>query len=79
MKARFAGSMMTLAESMENVVELKDRAELLKYLSERFDFWNPTDANVTIEPYGFDDRIDWDTHLVCIDGKAALFTDGPAE
>lgn len=30
-----------------------------------------------IEPYGFDERIGWDTHLITVAGKAALFSDGP--
>lgn len=35
---------------------------------------------MTIEKYGgFDERIGWDTHLLCIDGRAALYTDGPME
>jgi hypothetical protein len=35
-------------------------------------------SSVTVEPYGgIDKRIGWDTHLVCIDGDAVGFTDGP--
>lgn len=34
------------------------------------------EQNVTVRPYGRDERIGWDTHLICIDGKAALFSDG---
>lgn len=53
-----------------------NREELLAYLQQHFASWSPTDGNVTIEPYGRDERIGWDTHLVCVDGKAALFSDG---
>lgn len=77
MKVRPAGGMMTLDESMEDCVELADGAALMAHLLKHYDYWRPTEANVTIEPYGFDERIGWDTHLVCIAGKAALFTDGP--
>ena len=77
MKVRSAGSFHTLDESMETMREIHSRAELTDLLRLRFDFWQPTDENVTIKPYGFDDRIQWDTHLICIDGKAALFSDGP--
>lgn len=70
---------MTLGEAMEHMAEFHTRAELLAFLRERFDFWSPTDANVTIEKYGkgIDERCGWDTHLICVDGKAALFSDGP--
>lgn len=78
MKVRPAGSFHSLDDAMEQVVEIPDRQALLAYLAERFDFWSPTEENVTIEPYGHDERIGWNTHLICIDGKAALFSDGPA-
>jgi hypothetical protein len=36
-------------------------------------------AKVHVEPYVFDDRINWDTHLVTIDGYGVWgMTDGPA-
>ena len=79
MKVRPAMSSMGLDGAMERASEVKDWPELMVLLLERYDFWSPTDANVTIEKYGegIDKRIGWDTHLVCVDGKAALFTDGP--
>ena len=64
---------------MEHVVEIENRAELLEYLRKTHSFWNPTDENVTIKPYMYDERIQWDTHLISIDGKAALFSDGDFE
>lgn len=76
MKVRPAASSLPIDEAMSHVVEVKDRAALLAYLREHYYFWTPIDENVTIEPYGFDDRIGWDTHLICVDGKAALFSDG---
>lgn len=80
-KVRPAGSFRTIDEAMARVVEIKDRAALLEYLREHFDFWKPTEENVTIEKYGVgvDARIGWDTHLICVDGNAALFADGPLE
>jgi hypothetical protein len=66
-----------LDEAMKRVVEVADRAALLRHLEEHYGFWKPTTDNVTIEPYGFDERIGWNTHIVCVDGKAALFSDGP--
>lgn len=79
MKFRPAGGFRTLAESMEHVREVKDWAELMAFLKAQWLPTEVTDDNVTIEPYGRDDRIGWDTHLLCIDGRAALFTDGPLE
>lgn len=76
MKVRPAGSMMGLDESMEQVKEIDNWGELMAYLEDRFDYWKPTRENVTIKWYSRDDRINWDTHLICIDGKAALFSDG---
>lgn len=86
MKTRPAAGGLTLDEAMEREIEFADQAALMTYLRERFDFWSPTDANVTIEPYSvtadtgeprLDERTGWHTHLLCIDGKATLFTDGP--
>jgi hypothetical protein len=80
-KARPAGGSLTLDEAMDRELEFHDKDALLAYLAERFDFWHPTEQNVTIEPYtaDIDERCGWRTHLLCIDGKAALFTDGPLE
>jgi hypothetical protein len=77
MKIRPAASMLTLDESLARVVDIPSRQALMQYLSEHFDFWSPTDQNVTIEPYAKDPRIGWYTYLICVAGKAALFSDGP--
>jgi hypothetical protein len=80
-KARPAGGSLMLDEAMEQQVELHDKEALLAYLRDRFYFWDVTEQNVTIAPYTdrVDERCGWHTHLCCIDGKAALFTDGPME
>jgi hypothetical protein len=79
MKFRPAGGLgRTLEESMKHVREVKTKAELMAFLRAEWLPTEVTDENVTIEKYGdFDKRIGWDTHLLCIAGKAALFTDGP--
>ncbi len=79
MKIRHASSFLGLDEAMNHVREVADFPELLGFLAQHYWFWKPTIDNVTIRPYGRDERIGWDTHLVCIDGKAALFSDGPME
>ncbi len=77
MKIRPAASHAPLSEMMEKVVEIPNWTALLIYLQENYYFLNPTKENVTIVPYGYDDRIEWDTHLICVAGNAALFSDGP--
>ena len=69
--------MQTLDQAMRSLVEWKDRTEMMAYLKDRFDFWEPDESNVTHEPYsGLDKRTGWDTWLVCVRGHAAMFTDG---
>lgn len=79
MKIRPAMSMLLLAESMERVQEVKDLAALRELVKREFDFWNPTDQNIEFLPWGFDQRIGWDTYLITVDKKAALFCDGPPD
>ena len=68
----------TLADSMKTVREFSAKEELLLYLQESL---RPlgvhlSSEDVTIEPYGYDGRIDWDLHIVCIkDYGVAGFTD----
>lgn len=76
-KFRPAASSAPLDEMMERVFELPDREALIAYLQAEYEFWKPTEENVEVKHYGYDDRIDWDTYLVTIDGAAALFCDGP--
>ncbi len=78
-KFRPAASSAPLDEMMARVFELPDREALIAYLQTEYEFWGPTEANVEVEFYARDDRSDWDTYLVTIDSKAALFCDGPVE
>lgn len=77
MKVRPASSFMDLEESMRHVKEFRSRAELEAFLKAEWLRWEEGSV-VTCKKYGgFDERIGWDTHLICVDGKAALFSDGP--
>lgn len=78
MKVRPAGGIgRTLDEAMALVKEFHSRAELEAFLKAEWLGWKEGSV-VTCEKYGgFDKRIGWDTHLICVDGKAALFSDGP--
>lgn len=80
MKIRPASGMgVTLEDAMKKVVTINDRHELLDYLRQNYEWMNPTFENTTVKYYGYDDRIDWDTWLVCVDGKAVLFADSPIQ
>lgn len=69
--------MLTIEESMADVEEVATLDALRSYIKRRFDFWQPTDDNIEFVPWGFDHRIGWDTYLITVDKKAALFCDGP--
>lgn len=77
MKIRPAASSALLEDVMKMVVEVPDWNALLIYLQKHYDFWNPTKENITIKPYCYDKRTGWDTYLICVNGNAALFSDGP--
>ena len=51
-----------LSESMRTVVEVDTREELEAHVRKKF----PDFRELIIEPYGFDDRIMWDTYIVVI-------------
>ena len=74
-----AGLGTTIDEAMSRVVEIEDWEDLFRYLKREYDFWQPTDENVEIKFYCQDKRIGWNTYLVTIDGKAAVFTNGPVQ
>lgn len=61
-----------LADSMATVVEFNGLYELIEILNTVFD-----PGKVVVKPYGFDERIGWDTHLVTLNGNAVGMTDGP--
>jgi len=59
----------SLSDSMDTVVQVASLQELADILKVEVD-------TISIKPYGYDKRIDWDTHLVCVNGDAVGFTDG---
>jgi hypothetical protein len=72
----------TLADAMAEVVEVADRAALVEHMRNLVIDWYPPDElptmeNTEIKPYGFDARINWDTHIVLVNGRAWGFTNGP--
>ena len=70
----------TLIDSMETVIEVKDKQELVGIIKDSLSkYGHDLDINmqtVEIKPYGFDKRINWDTHIVTLKGYGVLgFTD----
>lgn len=68
--------------SMKTIQEFENREALVKYLQDSLDQFNTKRdcSNITIEPYGFDPRIDWDCHIVHLKDWGVLgFTNGPVE
>lgn len=69
----------SLADSMATLVEFKDDQEAREHIAgEARDYLNDPSIvadDVTSEPYSYDARIDWDTHLVCIRGYPCGFSD----
>lgn len=81
-----------LQDSLATVVEIADKKALVAYLRALFQHWNKelpgVDCNypridadtVKVEKYVFDERINWDTHIVLVKGYGPIgFTDGPCE
>lgn len=52
-----------LSESMETVIEVKTFEHLIMHIQEH---WEVQPAMVSIDPYMYDARIDWDTQIVQI-------------
>ena len=50
-----------LAEAMKTVREVKSLTEIKEHINQS---WGMEVEEIRVEPYGFDDRIGWDTHIV---------------
>lgn len=60
----------TLADSMETVITIKSRGDLLRYLEKILPFEIELELDqISVRPYGGDDRRNgWQNHLVRIEG-----------
>lgn len=66
-----------LAESMATVVELQNCTEFFAHAA-RIVGHEVSAETIRVEPYGYDSRINWNTHIVTANGWGVLgFTDGP--
>ncbi len=61
----------SLVDSMSEVIELHDRQALLDHLNKGLGFKKVKleDKDLKLSKQGYDSRIDWDTHIVCIRNK----------
>jgi hypothetical protein len=69
----------SLAESMETVVELKDRAALDAHIAALLKPWGKvvTQDQIHSTWYCLDPRINWDTWMITVDGYGVVgFTNG---
>jgi hypothetical protein len=70
-----------LIEAMAEVVEFDDIDGLIAAMGKGLSWYPqqhlPTRDNVTVEPYCFDGRIGWATHIVSVNGAVWGYTDGP--
>jgi hypothetical protein len=66
----------SLEESLKTVVDLQDRKELVKHLRRVLAPMKVQGKNVQVRYYGYDERINWPSYLVTLDGKAVGFIDG---
>ena len=63
----------SLSASMAEVIEVPNTIKDLKLALEKE---YPFIDEIKVNPYWFDSRINWDTHIVTINGSAVGFTDG---
>lgn len=69
-----------LAESMETVMPMGSREQLVRMIIEDFAQWGVaiTPEDIEVKPHGYDARIGWDTHIVIVRGHSVEgFTNGP--
>jgi len=68
----------TLDEAMAEKIGLNSYEELLQHLRKTEEgIW--TESDVKIEPYGYDSRIHWNTHMVSLCDFPLGCTDGPVD
>jgi hypothetical protein len=66
----------SLEEAMQEVVELETAQDLIDHLESQYEHLDASAPTINVEPYGYDNRIDWDTHIVSIAGFGVVgFTD----
>jgi hypothetical protein len=65
---------------MSTVLEIEGREQLVQYIFDKLERKGVvvTDEMIHVTHYGFDDRINWDEHIIVVDGFGVIgFTDSP--
>ena len=71
---------LTMKDSLSTAMEVDNREHLVRLIFDRFGKRGITisDEMIHVSHYGFDDRIDWDDHIIVVDGQGVFgFTDAP--
>ena len=77
MTFRYRDQRGSLEASMKTMVELADRAALVKHLQAQYGYERLRPEDIEVSWYGYDSRLDWQTYLISINDNAVGFTDGP--
>ncbi|HKC01397.1 MAG TPA: hypothetical protein VKD23_21615 [Terriglobales bacterium] len=59
----------SLEESLRTLVTLKDWPELVAHIRRLFSLFPVAEEEISVEPYGYDARIGWQTYIVTIRGQ----------
>ena len=65
----------TLEESMGTIIEVENLSELMNELSK--EHGDLSQKHIKVEYHCFDDRINWDSYIITINGDVIGFTNGP--
>lgn len=71
---------LTMKDSLSTAMEVDNREHLVRLIFDRFGKRGIaiSDEMIHVSHYGFDDRIDWDDHIIVVDGQGVFgFTDAP--
>jgi len=70
----------TIKESMSTILEVDSRAHLVRHISDTLEKKGVivTDEMIHVSHYGFDERVDWDEHIIVVERFGVFgFTDAP--
>lgn len=64
-----------LEDSIKTVTEIEPTISAIRaYFKQESPFPDMYNGKIEIKPYDFDERINWDTYIITIDGNAIGFT-----
>lgn len=71
---------LTMKDSLSTAMEVDNREHLVRLIFDRFGKRGivVSDEMIHVSHYGFDDRIDWDDHIIVVDGQGVFgYIDAP--